>query len=138
MGSALLSCYEAQGSNRRALLLKIIILLFSLISFSALSEEEPEKMKVIYEVRGAAFFYELDGEYYGEVLVGRNGGNWTILFELNELEKNSYLNLGVDYFHDLDKKVASNIDEYSKRSIHGGLGGKARSALKEWRQSNPL
>ncbi len=95
-------------------------------------------MKVIYEVRGAAFFYELNGEYYGEVLVGRNGGNWTILFELNELEKNSYLNLGVDYFHDLDKKVASNIDEYSKRSIQGGLGGKARSALKEWRQSNPL
>lgn len=94
-------------------------------------------MKVIYEVRGSAFFYELYGEYYGEVLVGRNGGNWSILFKLNELEKKSYLDSGVGYFHDLDKRVASNIDEYSKRSVYGAIAGEAHRAVKEWRKSNP-
>lgn len=119
-------------------MLKIIILLFSFVSFSVLSEETADKMKVIYEVRGAAFFYELDGEYYGEVLVGKNGGNWTILFKLNELEKKSYLESGHDYFHELDKRVASNIDEYSKRSVYGSVAGEAHNAIKEWRKSNPL
>ncbi len=118
--------------------MKLFILLLTLGPFSTFSQEENYTMKVIYELRGAAFFYQLDNEYYSQVLVGRNGGNWAILFKLNDDEKQKYMSHGFDYFHALDKSVASNIDDYSKRAIHGALAKDASNAIKQWRKSNPL
>ncbi|BCD97431.1 hypothetical protein [Marinagarivorans cellulosilyticus] len=102
------------------------------IFMDCLAVDAGEKMKVIYEVPGAAFFYQKNDEYYGQVLVSRSFATWTISFKLNGEEIEQYCKKGSDYLHFLDKKVAFSIDYYSTRDIHNLIAKEMRIAHEEW------